>query len=69
MVSGDRIFVPITSLEEGAAIRCNNLPTLAYKIDNLLDDPQRFRAMQAASRRLGKPHAARDIVAKMLTLT
>lgn len=56
-------------LEAGAAIRCNNLPTLAYKIDALLDDPRRFRAMQAASRRLAKPHAARDIVNKMLTLT
>lgn len=26
-------------LEEGVAIRCNNLPALAYKIDRLLDDP------------------------------
>jgi processive 1,2-diacylglycerol beta-glucosyltransferase len=24
-------------LEEGAAIRCNNLPVLAYKVDRLLD--------------------------------
>src|SRR5216110_3125556 len=28
-------------LEEGAAIRCNNLPVLGYKIDRLLDDPAR----------------------------
>jgi processive 1,2-diacylglycerol beta-glucosyltransferase len=55
-------------LEEGAAIRCNNLPTLAYKIDRLLDDPARFESMQAASRRLARPNAARDIVATMLTL-
>ena len=26
-------------LEEGVAIRCNNLPALAYKIDTLLDTP------------------------------
>ncbi len=26
-------------LEQGAAIRCNNLPTLAYKIDTLVDMP------------------------------
>jgi processive 1,2-diacylglycerol beta-glucosyltransferase len=55
-------------LEEGAAIRCNNLPVLAYKIDRLLDDPARFREMQSAARRLGKPNAARDIVTRMLTL-
>lgn len=55
-------------LEEGVAIRCNNLPTLAYKIDRLLDDPARFRAMQTAARRLGRPHAARDIAAKMLAM-
>lgn len=55
-------------LEEGAAIRCNNLPTLPYKIDRLLDDPARFKAMQAASRRLARPNAARDIVQTMLTL-
>jgi len=55
-------------LEEGTAIRCNNLPTLAYKIDRLLDDPARLRQMQAASRRLARPNAARDIVTTMLAL-
>lgn len=55
-------------LEEGAAIRCNNLPVLAYKIDRLLDDPARYHAMQAAAQRLARPHAARDIVSKMLAL-
>ena len=55
-------------LEEGAAIRCNNLPVLAYKIDRLLDDPRRLAAMRANALRLGRPRAARDIVAKLLTL-
>jgi processive 1,2-diacylglycerol beta-glucosyltransferase len=55
-------------LEEGAAIRCNNLPVLAYKIDRLLDDPQRLASMQANVRRLARPRAAQDIVAKLLTL-
>ncbi len=49
-------------LEEGAAIRCNNPPVLAWKIDRLLADPRRLRAMQAAARRLARPDAARDIV-------
>ncbi len=55
-------------LEEGAAIRCNNLPVLAWKIDRLLDDPARFAAMQASSRRLGRPRAAFDIVGKLVEL-
>jgi processive 1,2-diacylglycerol beta-glucosyltransferase len=49
-------------IEEGVAIRCNNLPVLAWKIDRLLDDPKRYRAMQAAARRLGNPKAAFTIV-------
>ncbi len=53
-------------LEEGVAIRCNNLPALAYKIDRLLDDPARLAAMQGNVRRLARPHAARDVVATLL---
>ncbi len=55
-------------LEEGAAIRCNNLPVLAYKIDRLLDDPQRLDAMRANALRLGRPRAAFDIVARVSEL-
>jgi len=53
-------------LEEGVAIRCNNLPALAYKIDRLLDDPARLAAMQGNVGRLARPHAARDVVATLL---
>lgn len=53
-------------LEEGVAIRCNNLPALAYKLDRLLDDPARLTHMQANSRRLARPHAAREIVSTLL---
>jgi processive 1,2-diacylglycerol beta-glucosyltransferase len=55
-------------LEEGVAIRCNNLPVLAYKIDRLLDDPSRFASMQANSLRLARPRAAQEIIAKLLSL-
>jgi processive 1,2-diacylglycerol beta-glucosyltransferase len=55
-------------LERGAALRCNNLPVLAYKIDGLLDDPARMAAMRASARRLARPHAARDVVRKALEL-
>jgi processive 1,2-diacylglycerol beta-glucosyltransferase len=49
-------------LEEGVAIRCNNLPTLAFKIERLLDNPEKLAAMQAASRALAKPSAAHEVV-------
>jgi len=55
-------------LEAGVAIRSNNLPTLAYKLDRLLSDPQRLRRMQLDSRRMGRPNAARDIVKQITTL-
>lgn len=49
-------------LEEGVAIRCNNLPALAYKIDALLGDRARFARMRSAATCAGRPDAARDIV-------
>ena len=55
-------------LEEGVAIRCNNLPVLADKIDRLLADPIRMHNMRANARHLARPNAARDVVAKLLSL-
>jgi processive 1,2-diacylglycerol beta-glucosyltransferase len=55
-------------LEEGVAIRCNNLPALAHKIDRLLDDPQRLAVMRENVSRMARPRAAREIVSKLLSL-
>jgi processive 1,2-diacylglycerol beta-glucosyltransferase len=55
-------------LEEGVAIRCNNPPTLAYKIDRLLDDPSRLASMQANALRLARPRAAFDVAARLIDL-
>jgi UDP-N-acetylglucosamine:LPS N-acetylglucosamine transferase len=52
-------------LLEAAAIRGNNLPALARKVDTLLDDAERLAAMRAATRRLARPGAARVIVAAL----
>ncbi len=49
-------------LEEGIAIRINDLLTLPYKIDRLLDDPDRLRRMRENTARLAKPDAAATIV-------
>jgi processive 1,2-diacylglycerol beta-glucosyltransferase len=55
-------------LEEGVAIRCNNLPTLSYKIDRLLDDSSRLATMKANVERLARPRAAYGTVAKLAAL-
>jgi processive 1,2-diacylglycerol beta-glucosyltransferase len=53
-------------LEEGVAIRCNNLPALAFKIDRLLADERRLEEMRKNVRRLARPDAATDIVSQLL---
>ena len=53
-------------LEEGVGIRCNNLPALAYKIDSLLADRERFLRMQQAVRKMARPDAAMKVVSTVL---
>ena len=53
-------------LENGAAIKINDMTTVAFKIDRLLDDPDRLRRMRENTRRLGRPDAARAIVDTLL---
>ncbi|HSB32634.1 MAG TPA: glycosyltransferase, partial [Candidatus Sulfobium mesophilum] len=48
-------------LEEGVAIRCNNLPALAFKIDRLLSDNDRFERMRQSVKSLARPHSAEEI--------
>ncbi len=48
-------------LEEGIALRCNNLPALGFKLDALLKDRIRMNAMKKNVRRFAHPHAAEDI--------
>jgi processive 1,2-diacylglycerol beta-glucosyltransferase len=55
-------------LEAGVAIRSNNLPTLSYKLDRVLTEPQRLARMQANSKRLGRPNAAREMVKRVAEL-
>jgi processive 1,2-diacylglycerol beta-glucosyltransferase len=49
-------------LENGAAIKANNLATLAYKIDQLLSNPQRLSQLRANVARIARPRAAYDAV-------
>jgi processive 1,2-diacylglycerol beta-glucosyltransferase len=53
-------------LEDGAAIKCNELTTIPFKLDQLLRDRDRLTAMRAAAQRLGRPDAARTVVETLL---
>lgn len=55
-------------LENGAAIKVNNLGTLAYKIDSLLNDEARLARLKVNVARLARPRAAYDVVEKSLKL-
>ena len=55
-------------LEENAAIRCNNLPALPWKIDRLLDDPARMALIRANVARLAHPNSAQLIVQRLVDL-
>jgi processive 1,2-diacylglycerol beta-glucosyltransferase len=55
-------------LEQGCAIKCNNLPTLAYKIDELVSNKERFEKMKKNVANFACPNAARTIIEKLLAL-
>ncbi len=55
-------------LEEGVAIRCNNLPALAYKIDRLIKTPGKLSQMSENAQALAKPQAAFALVDRLLAL-
>jgi processive 1,2-diacylglycerol beta-glucosyltransferase len=53
-------------LEKGCALKANELTTLAWKIDQLLDEPERLQTMRRNAGELGRPNAARTIVETLL---
>jgi processive 1,2-diacylglycerol beta-glucosyltransferase len=53
-------------LEAGVAIKCNNPPTLGWKIENLIRNPQRLEELRTNARQFGKPDAAKVIVKELL---
>jgi processive 1,2-diacylglycerol beta-glucosyltransferase len=50
-------------LEAGAAVKAVDTATLEFKFARLLADPARLRAMSDAAQGIGRPHAARDVIA------
>ena len=55
-------------LENGAAIKANNLGTLGWKVDELLRDSARLNQMQANIAKIARPRAAFDVAEKSLEL-
>lgn len=55
-------------LENGAAIKANNLATLSHKITELVRNPERLAQLKASARRLGRPRAAFAVVEHSLEL-
>ncbi len=55
-------------LENGAAIKSNNLATLGFKVNALLEDEARLELLRANVRRIARPRAAFDVVEKSLEL-
>lgn len=48
-------------LEKGCAIRSNNPATLGYKIEQLINDPERLSVMRENARRFARANAAFDV--------
>src|SRR5437867_1238796 len=53
-------------LENGAAIKANNIATLSHKLTAVLRDPERLVQLKANARRLARPRGAFDVVDKAL---
>jgi processive 1,2-diacylglycerol beta-glucosyltransferase len=49
-------------LEDGVAVKCNEMTTICYKIDGLLSDPLRLEQMRKKAKMFGCPDAAKVIV-------
>ena len=53
-------------LEEGIAVKCNDLTTLSFKLERLLEAPDRLARMKANALRFAKPTASTTIVDTLL---
>jgi processive 1,2-diacylglycerol beta-glucosyltransferase len=53
-------------LENGAAIKINNVGTLAHKLGPLLTNPDRLATLRTNARQLGRPRAAFEVAQRAL---
>jgi processive 1,2-diacylglycerol beta-glucosyltransferase len=55
-------------LENGAAIKINNLPTLGMKLQLLLREPPRLKQLKDNAKRIARPQAAFDVATRALRM-
>jgi processive 1,2-diacylglycerol beta-glucosyltransferase len=53
-------------LEQGAAIKINQMSAMTYKLAGLLASPARLKALKANAKKLGRPAAALEIARRVL---
>ncbi len=53
-------------LEQGIAIKCNEIATIPYKLDALLAEPGRLESMRQRAFAAGRPHAAHTVAQTLL---
>ena len=53
-------------LEEGIAVKCNDLTTLPFKVERLIADPDRLARMRANALRFARPNASQTVVDTLL---
>jgi processive 1,2-diacylglycerol beta-glucosyltransferase len=53
-------------LENGAAMKACDAGALAWRVDRLLREPERMAAMRTQALKLGRPNAAREVLAAVL---
>ena len=56
-------------LEKGMAIKCNEFTTLSYKVEQLLENPERLELMRSKALGLAHPDAALVIARTLLEET
>jgi processive 1,2-diacylglycerol beta-glucosyltransferase len=54
-------------LEEGVAMRCDDMTTIAYKVDRILGEPGLLAQMRSRARAFGRPDAARTLADVVLS--
>lgn len=61
-IPGQEIFNEAYLLENGAGIAPDSISTLPFRIDELLNSPEKLNRMKANAKGLSRPYAAREIV-------
>ena len=61
-IPGQEVYNADFITEQGAAIKSNNLSTLAYKIDKIIEDEIQLNKMKENALRISSPDAAYKVV-------